>query len=114
MPFDVFDRLLRPLRRGPVTSGYPDWPLMLPTAARGLPVLDPARCDGTAACVDVCPTGAIHLDATIWTLDAGRCIFCAACARVCPRDAIALGGIVELAAPDRADLVIRTPRRSEP
>ena len=26
MPFDVFDRLLRPLRRGPVTSRYPDAP----------------------------------------------------------------------------------------
>ncbi|HEX2753917.1 MAG TPA: 4Fe-4S binding protein [Candidatus Limnocylindrales bacterium] len=114
MPFDVFDRLLRPLRRGPVTNRYPDVPLEPPGATRGLPVLDGSRCDGTAACVEICPTDAIRLSETTWTLDVGRCIFCGACARVCPRDAIRLGSTVELAVRDRDDLVIVTQREARP
>jgi len=108
MPFDVLDRILRPLRRGPVTSRYPDRPPDLPPAARGLPVLDDARCDGSAACVTSCPTGAISLSGSIWSLDAGACIFCGACARACPRDAIRLSDQIELAVVDRADLTIET------
>ena len=106
MPFDVFDRLLRPLRRGTVTSPYPDGAPDLPAAARGLPELDPLRCDGSAACVDACPTGAIALSAATWSLDIGACIFCGACARACPRDAIRLGSQIELAVRDRTTLVI--------
>ena len=114
MPFDVFDRLLRPLRNRPVTSGYPEAPPDLPPAARGLPELDVVRCDGSAACVDACPTGAIWLSGRVWSLDAGACIFCGACARACPRDAIRLEPQIELAAEDRADLVIRREWRVEP
>lgn len=106
MPMDVLDRLLRPLRARPVTSRYPDVPPDLPAAARGLPELDPVRCDGSAACVAACPTGAITLSGTVWSLDAGRCVFCGACERACPRDAITLGRRIELAARARADLTI--------
>ena len=106
MPLDVFDRLLRPLRNRPVTSRHPDAPPELAPATRGLPVLDQARCDASAACVDACPTEAIRLVERTWSLDAGACIFCGACARACPRDAIRLGPEVGLAASDRADLVI--------
>ena len=106
MPFDVLGRLLRPLRTGPTSSRYPDVPPDLPAAARGLPVLDAARCDGSAACVAACPTRAIEVTASAWSLDAGMCIFCGACERACPRDAIRLGGSIELAARDRADLTI--------
>ena len=113
MPFDVLDRVLRPLRRRPVTSGYPKAPLDLPAAARGLPELDVTRCDGSAACVAVCPTMAIVLTDSVWSLDAGSCIFCGACARACPREAIRLGPLVELAAFDRADLVIERDWRVE-
>jgi Ni,Fe-hydrogenase III small subunit/formate hydrogenlyase subunit 6/NADH:ubiquinone oxidoreductase subunit I len=99
MPLDVFDRLLRPLRKGPVTSRYPKRPPELPSAARGLPELDAARCDGTAACVEICPTGAIRLaePGAGWSIDPGACIFCGACARACPRDAIVVGHQIELA-----------------
>ena len=62
MPLTVLDRLLRPLRRGPLTRAYPARPLELPAAARGLPELDTGRCDATAACVTACPTGAIAVD----------------------------------------------------
>ena len=104
MPFDVFDRLLRPLRSGAVTGRYPDAPPDLAPAARGLPELDAGRCDGSAACVGVCPTSAIRLTESTWSVDAGACIFCGACARACPRDAIRLGPRIELAVRDRADL----------
>jgi formate hydrogenlyase subunit 6/NADH:ubiquinone oxidoreductase subunit I len=107
MPLDVFDRILRPLRRGPATSRYPDVPPDLPPATRGLPVLDPARCDGSAACVTTCPTGAIRLDGSTWSLDTGACIFCGACARACPREAIRMSNQVELAVLDRDGLVIQ-------
>ena len=106
MPLDVLDRLLRPLRARPVTSRYPAAPPDLPPAARGLPELDVARCDGNAACVEACPTGAIRVADGTWTLDVGACVFCGACARACPLGAIRLGPVVELAVRDREDLVV--------
>ena len=106
MPLDVFDRILRPLRRGPATGRYPDVPPDLPAAARGLPELDPARCDGNAACVAACPTTAIRVAAPTWSLDAGACIFCGACERACPTGAIQLGDRIVLAAKRREDLLV--------
>jgi NADH-quinone oxidoreductase subunit I len=114
MPLDVFDRILRPLRRGAVTSAYPKVPPDLPQAARGLPELDPDRCDGSAACVTACPTGAIGLEGSTWSLATGACIFCGACARACPRDAIRLGRQIELAVRDRDDLRIEHRWRAAP
>ncbi len=113
MPFDVFDRVLRPLRQRPLTGAYPEAPPDLPPAARGLPEFDAMRCDGSAACVGACPTGAIALTDSAWSLDAGACIFCGACARACPRDAIRLGPLIELAVRDRADLTVLHDRRAE-
>ena len=114
MPLDVFDRIIRPLHRGPATSRYPDAPPDLPATAHGLPELDAARCDGAAACVAACPTGAIRLSAPTWSLDAGACIFCAACARACPSGAIRLPGVIELAVIDRDLLRIERARRTDP
>jgi NADH-quinone oxidoreductase subunit I len=114
MPFDVFDRLIRPLRRPPVTSAYPSVPPDLPEAARGLPELDAVRCDGSADCVAACPTGAIALGESTWLLDVGACIFCGACARACPRDAIMLGSRIELAVQDRGDLAVERTWRPKP
>ena len=105
MPFDVLDRLLGPLRRGPVTSAYPDAAPDLPNAARGLPMLDTDRCNGSAACVAACPTGAITLTADTWNLDGGACIMCGACQRACPQDAIRMSPLIELAVHDPADLI---------
>ena len=114
MARDVLDRILRPLRRGAVTSRYPDAPPELPGAARGMPELDAARCDHTGACVDACPTGAITLTDDAWSLDLGRCIFCGACERACPRDAIRLGRQIELAVLEPAAAVVTTPLEPGP
>ncbi len=105
MPLDVIHRLLTPLRAPIVTSHYPDEPPLLPDAARGLPEVDPARCERDGACVNACPTGAIQLAATGWSIDAGRCVFCGLCADACQPGAIRLGRRIELAASDRTALV---------
>lgn len=112
MPRDVFDRILRPLRKGPVSSAYPRVRTPLGGAGRGLPQLDETRCAGTATCVSVCPTGAISLTEEHWAIDAGACVFCEACASACPNGAISLtAGTFELAAFSRSDLVVRVERR---
>jgi len=111
---DLRERLLRPLFRGPLSARHPAVAPVLPTAARGLPVVDAARCDATGACIAACPTSAITLAAGAWRLDLGRCVFCAACADACPRDAIALTGRVELATRHRAAIVTVTPVAAVP
>ena len=111
---DLLDRFLRPLRRGPLTRPYPAEPPPLPPSVRGLPELDTARCDASADCVDACPTDAITVAEGTWTLDVGRCVFCGDCVRACPRDALRLGSRVELAARERADLLIVIPLSAVP
>ena len=114
MPLDVFDRLLRPLRTGRATIRYPDAPASLPARARGAPELDGARCDGSGQCVDACPTDAISLGPSSWTLDLGACVFCGACASACPQDAITIGGVFELAVRDRESLRVERVRERRP
>lgn len=111
MPTDLLDRFLEPLRGRPLTRRYPEESAILAPALRGLPELDAARCDSSAACVEVCPTRAIALDGASWTVDAGRCVFCGACEIACPRDAIRLDQRFELAARSRETLRIVTPIR---
>jgi NADH-quinone oxidoreductase subunit F len=49
-----------------------------------------AKCNGCAACVKVCPTGAITgQPKKLHTLDQAKCISCGACFDACPTDAIA-------------------------
>jgi formate hydrogenlyase subunit 6/NADH:ubiquinone oxidoreductase subunit I len=101
----MLDRLLRGWRTGVVTSRYPAEPPRLEPAIRGLPEVDPDRCTREQACVTVCPTRAIVVDVTSWTVDAGRCVMCGACALACPTDAIRLGNAVTLAATTPAGLL---------
>ncbi len=108
MPIDIIERFLHPLRRPPLTGRYPSEPAVLAPATRGLPELDPARCDSSAACVAACPTNAITLTPSSWTLDAGRCVLCGACDAACPQDAIRLGQRFELASRTREALVLAT------
>lgn len=109
MPTSVLGRLLRPLARGPATRSYPDRPLVVLPTTRGLPVLDPARCDATGACVAACPSGAIGIADGAWQLDAGRCVLCAICVEACPTGALVMGTRVELADRSREALVTSHP-----
>jgi formate hydrogenlyase subunit 6/NADH:ubiquinone oxidoreductase subunit I len=108
---DLFDRLRLALRAGVVTSRYPAELPLLQAAVRGLPEVDPDRCQRDGACVAACPTGAIELSASFWAVDAGRCVMCGVCERACPSEAIRLGSHVTLAARTPEGLVHRTELR---
>jgi len=62
MPLDLVRRLLTPLRNPVPTSRYPEAEPLLQFATRGLPAIDPARCEQNGACVDICPTNAIEFE----------------------------------------------------
>lgn len=51
-------------------------------------IIDAERCDGCGACVEVCPTGALHLVDGRVTLDGALCRQCEACLAACPNGAI--------------------------
>ena len=90
--------LLVRLRQGHSTLKYPDAPAQLPERFVGRPRLDADLCASDCdACVGVCPTEAVKVDARGdqpdvgspgASLDLGRCLFCTACSRACPTGAI--------------------------
>lgn len=95
------------LRQGQRTAPYPNIEPELPDRFRGLPVLDSSRCpDGCAACVEACPTDAIHTTPQGLQVDLGRCLFCADCMRACPEGAIAYSTDHRLAVRSRHDLIL--------
>ena len=54
-----------------------------------LPVLSPARCVASGACVAVCPTGCLEMDGPVPRLARpADCVSCGLCAAVCPTGAI--------------------------
>jgi Ni,Fe-hydrogenase III small subunit/formate hydrogenlyase subunit 6/NADH:ubiquinone oxidoreductase subunit I len=120
MPLDILRRLITPLRDPVATSRYPEAEPFLQAATRGLPEIDPARCENTGACVEVCPTDAIELLPVAApdgepgegarardkpSIDAGKCVYCAACVLACPNGAIKMSSRVELASSNRIDLI---------
>jgi formate hydrogenlyase subunit 6/NADH:ubiquinone oxidoreductase subunit I len=83
----------------------------MPDRFRGRPVVHTENCIGCKMCVRNCPSGAIQIEdkgAKTFqaTIDLGRCVYCGQCAFVCPKKTIELTKDFELAAFDRASLVV--------
>ncbi len=96
--------LVRGLRGGRVTTGYPARPELAPAGFQGrVEVLDATGADRLLE--TVCPTGAIAVDADARVrLDRGRCILCGACVRVEP-ERFAFAARYETASRRRSALV---------
>jgi len=97
--------LRRRLRIPTATSRWPVVPA--PLIDRAQPVFDAARCDLNGACAQVCPVGAIVVDAR-FALDRARCISCSRCIEVCPTGALAQG--LTFAVPERTRNELVEPR----
>jgi uncharacterized Fe-S center protein len=54
------------------------------------------RCRGCGTCVEVCPAGAIALEAERASLDRETCVGCGECVAVCPQSAIDFDWLVEI------------------
>lgn len=110
------DVILNRLRQGCQTMAYPGGPPpALPDRHGGALRLDAARCDSDcAACLEVCPTGAItRAPGQSLELDLGRCLFCQACHESCPPGAIVRTGSHRMSVRNRADLVLGVGGREE-
>jgi len=46
------------------------------------------QCNGCGACVEACPSGAIHMSAGLAIIDQAACAQCQACVDACPQGAI--------------------------
>lgn len=100
----------RGLRRGVVTSRYPDQPdgssVHLPTP----PAFRPAALTGLVAdelCA-VCPSGALRRDGNVLIYDVGACTACGRCAEAAPA-AVVPSGEFELATSFRPALIKHIP-----
>jgi Ni,Fe-hydrogenase III small subunit/NAD-dependent dihydropyrimidine dehydrogenase PreA subunit len=103
----VLKALLARLHQGRRTLAYPQESPSLPDRFRGLPRLDPARCDAACAeCIEACPTDALAKHGAGIRLDLGRCLFCVECVEACPTGAIAYGREHRMATRTREDLML--------
>ena len=94
----------RGLRKGRITTRYPRRPERPPAGFQGQVVVRDAE-HATRALAELCPTGAIAIDAAgKLSLDRGRCILCGACVRADP-ERFAFVERYETAARTRAALV---------
>jgi len=70
--------------------------------------VDPDRCDGCGACIDVCPEAAISLVNHTAVVDERLCQDCGACEDACPQDAIMPLVVVETAPVQARSTAIET------
>ncbi|OPY34454.1 MAG: F(420)H(2) dehydrogenase subunit I [Methanomassiliicoccales archaeon PtaU1.Bin124] len=92
-------------KRGVVTTRYPNGPAELPAAAQCAPELT-GKCDACGHCAEACPTKAIAVTTSKFTIDLGDCIYCGECARGCPKGSIVMGKNCELSARKREGLEV--------
>jgi Ni,Fe-hydrogenase III small subunit/ferredoxin len=100
----MLEWIFRGLRKGRVTTRYPNGPEAAPDGFRGQVEI---RNDvaGDASPADVCPTGAITVNARDRIrLDRGRCILCGDCVRAMP-DRFTFASRYETAARSRTALI---------
>jgi formate hydrogenlyase subunit 6/NADH:ubiquinone oxidoreductase subunit I len=105
---------VRGLRRGVVTTRYPDRP---DPSAAGLPTPPAFRPEALTRdvadrLVAICPSQALARDGDTFTFDVGACTACGRC-RDCAPDAVTVSGEFELAAIRRQALVRRIPLAGE-
>jgi Ni,Fe-hydrogenase III small subunit/formate hydrogenlyase subunit 6/NADH:ubiquinone oxidoreductase subunit I len=121
--------ILRSLRTGVVTIGYPEEPARVPERFRGAPQSRPGAPFDDLPPPAVCPSGAISVEGSPadpptpalssasprgggsprHAIDLGRCVFCGRCAEV-GGDAVELGRELELASRGRERLVVAVER----
>lgn len=98
-------------KKSPVTTPYPFIDIEKPPEYRGIPHINPEKCIGCGACVNVCPPDALIME---WdkehgikrlTYNAARCIRCARCIEVCPTGAMEPTTRFEIATNNKEDLV---------
>jgi formate hydrogenlyase subunit 6/NADH:ubiquinone oxidoreductase subunit I len=77
----------------------------VPSAYRGVPMIDPEKCILCGRCGKVCPAGAIALRTSSSEksvrIFVGHCVFCSECAMICPVSAITMSDVWNTAVTDR-------------
>jgi NADH-quinone oxidoreductase subunit I len=120
-------------KRGIFTVQYPAERLSLPERFRGFPFLvyddetGKLRCTACGTCARVCPpqciwivratdpqTGKPLREPAEFYVDISICMNCGFCAEYCPFDAIKMGHEIEIAAFDRADLLLNLEKLRRP
>jgi Ni,Fe-hydrogenase III small subunit len=106
--------ILRSLRTGVVTIGYPEQPARTPERFRGAPLVRPGSMIDALPPPSVCPSGAIcgGPGQPRYAIDLARCVFCGSCAASSPAASIELGREVELAARSRAGALLQVEREA--
>jgi Ni,Fe-hydrogenase III small subunit/formate hydrogenlyase subunit 6/NADH:ubiquinone oxidoreductase subunit I len=101
--------ILRSLRTGVVTVGYPDEPAPVPERFRGAPRAAAGAPFDALPGPAACPSGAIAAGPSRHEIDLGRCLLCGRCAEG-TGGAISIGCEVELASRARGRLVLEVER----
>ncbi len=77
----------------------------VPSAYRGVPMIDPEKCILCGRCGKVCPAGAIALRTSASEksvrIFVGHCVFCSECVMICPVSAITMSKVWDTAVTDR-------------
>jgi NADH-quinone oxidoreductase subunit I len=112
------------LFRAPITVEYPEKRVIMPLRFRGRLVLpiDPVkgvdRCTACMRCAQICPNHSIDIEKekgsdgapkprpAKYLYNMGTCMFCNLCVEVCPFFAIVMSDEHELAATEKAGLVV--------
>jgi Ni,Fe-hydrogenase III small subunit/NAD-dependent dihydropyrimidine dehydrogenase PreA subunit len=101
----MFNVLLTALQQKNRTIPYPAGTPVLPDRFRGLPLMNPSKCEADCQiCTEACPTAALREGLII---DLGRCLFCNKCIQACPRGVISFSREYRLAARTRNDLILK-------